>query len=94
MHKRTTPLSEKSPLEVYVERLNAYRSLYSRELLEQPFSREDVAYIADHIEGDLSPENLNCDGEISPAEANRKWKFLMEVQDELSLHDDWGVTLK
>jgi hypothetical protein len=26
----------------------------------------------------LSPENLNCDGEISRAEANRRYKHLMK----------------
>lgn len=94
MFKRKTPLSKKSPLEQYVDDLNVFRRLREADLLEEPFSRDDVAYIADRIEGDLSPENLNCDGEISRAEANRKWKFLMEVQDELTLHDDWGVTYR
>jgi hypothetical protein len=29
--------------------------------------------------GRLSPENLHCDGEISNAEANRKYKELMRM---------------
>ena len=30
------------------------------------------------LTNELSPENLHCDGEISQAEANRKYKHLMK----------------
>jgi len=46
----------------------------------------------------LSPENLHCDGEISNAEANRKYRKLMrqwralekEVGHKVSEYDVWS----
>lgn len=89
--KRTTPIDQKSPLEVYVEEANAYRRIFGNEEMEFPLSEKDVRSLFISIEGDLSPENLHCDGEISTAEANRRYNFLMKVLDELRLSDDWGV---
>lgn len=37
---------------------------------------EDRQKIAEIIDSSLSPENLHCDGEISQAEAMRKFRFL------------------
>ena len=68
--------------------INDYINLWSRfsgkpEMEFPPTKEEDVIEILDSIEGNLSPENLHCDGEISHAEANRKYKYFMRVQQEL-----------
>jgi hypothetical protein len=94
MFKRARPLSEKSALEQYVDRVNALNKLFDREEITFPLSEECVRGLMYRIEGELSPENLNCDGEISAAEANRKWEFLQEVYEELEMCDDWGITYK
>jgi len=39
--------------------------------------------IARRLDGDLSPENLHCDGEISVAEANQKYRFYERVYKDL-----------
>jgi hypothetical protein len=41
--------------------------------------------IFDSIDCDLSPENLHCDGEISNAEANRKYKHFIKAGRDLVL---------
>lgn len=44
---------------------------------------EDRQKIADTIDSALSPENLHCDGEISVAEANRKYVMLTRCARQL-----------
>lgn len=62
----------------YFEREIAVAKLFGRPL-EMP-NKENALQWARRIECDLSPENLNCDGEISRAEANRKYKVLMAAK--------------
>lgn len=92
MNKRTTPLSEYSPLEIYIEKMNIWKSLSGEPLIEEPLTESEVREIFENIEGDLSPENLSCDGELSAAETNVKFRWLQTVLRELELHDEWGVT--
>ena len=69
-------------LNQYIERQNGWnRIIGGKELtLDTAEGRQEVA---DCIDCELSPENLHCDGEISGAEARRKYKFLTAVADEL-----------
>jgi len=48
-----------------------------------PLSQKSVDTIARRLDRDLSPENLHCDGEISHAEAERKYQFYGRVIKEL-----------
>jgi hypothetical protein len=52
---------------------NSLRKLFGQELLVLP---RDKAYVIETLECALSPENLHCDGEISRAEAQRKYQYL------------------
>ena len=52
----------------------------------QPFSllrAEDRQEIASIIDCRLSPENLTCDGELSRAEIQKKYRFLTRCRAEL-----------
>jgi hypothetical protein len=62
MFKRARPLSEKSALEKYVDRVNALRRLFDVDTFEFPLKEIDVRQLRDRIESELSPENLTCDG--------------------------------
>jgi hypothetical protein len=73
-------------LKNYVERLNFWNELSKRPLMTFPLSRDDAEKIVYNLEGDLSPENLHCDGEISNAEAQRKYSYYMKVYAELEAH--------
>ena len=48
-----------------------------------PLSQKSVDLIASTLDRNLSPENLHCDGEISTAEAERKYQFYGRVIKEL-----------
>jgi len=43
--------------------------------------------VADMIDSALSPENLTCDGELSPTEVNRRYKELMTAAKQLKKYD-------
>ena len=51
-----------------------------------PLSQKSVDAIARRLDRDLSPENLHCDGEISHAEAERKYQFYGRVIRELETY--------
>ena len=46
-------------------------------------TQEDATKIFHKIDGGLSPENLHCDGEISPAQARVKYNMYMGAVKEL-----------
>lgn len=52
---------------------NSLRKLFGKEPLVLP---RDKALVIETLECALSPENLHCDGEISRAEAQRKYQYL------------------
>ncbi len=79
-----------STLEAYLDQKNRWSAIFG----EKPLSllrSEDRQKIADMIDSDLSPENLTCDGEISPARARRKYQMLTRAAQEL-LSIDPSVT--
>ena len=66
----------------YVEDKNKWNAIFGGTPLDVN-SAEDRKKIADMIDGDLSPENLHCDGEISQAQAQRKYRTLSKVAEQL-----------
>jgi len=77
-------------LRKYVEEKNRIRRLYSRDLIVIPRKNshpekrlEKARNIFSLLAGDLSPENLHCDGEISAAAARRKFKFFNAAWKQL-----------
>lgn len=73
-------------LQDYLDRANRMNRLFKKPEFDLSVAR-DRHEIAAHISGDLSPENLHCDGEISPAQARLKYKHLMAVAKELAQID-------
>jgi hypothetical protein len=53
-----------------------------------PLDAQGAQKIGNKLDSELSPENLHCDGEISHAEAMRKYNFLTTVLDELNIYCD------
>lgn len=71
-----------SNLEAYVEQKNHWGKIFG----EKPLSlmnAKDRQKIADRIDCELSPENLHCDGEISAAQARKKYNYLTRCAQEL-----------
>lgn len=65
----------------FVDRENRWAKLFGNTVeISTAQGRQDVAR---RIDCALSPENLSCDGEISAAEANRKFRFLTKAAEQL-----------
>ena len=71
-----------SNLEQYVEHRNRIRKIFGESALSL-FDANDRKFIADLIDGDLSPENLTCDGELPANQVRQKHAFLCRCAQEL-----------
>jgi len=70
----------------YIEDINRWRKFGSKPAISMPLDQDEINEIAGQIDCQMSPENLHCDGEISVAEANRKFRYLNKVFKELEEH--------
>mgnify|MGYP003335847417 CR=1 FL=1 len=73
-------------LNQFVEQENRWAGLFGYAPLSLEIAT-DRQKIADKIDARLSPENLTCDGELSRAEVDRKYRFLRRVAAQLILLD-------
>jgi hypothetical protein len=69
-------------LETFVEQQNRWRAIFGKPALSL-LSAKDRQYIAEEIDCQLSPENLSCDGEITPRQAQEKYRYLTRCAREL-----------
>ena len=68
----------------YIDNRNNWNSFFpTNKKITFPLSQKNVDDLARSLDGDLSPENLHCDGEISQAEAQRKYNYYGKVIAEL-----------
>lgn len=70
-------------LKLYIESKNLWSALFDGNTISYPPSGDEVTYLFDALECDLSPENLTCDGEVSGAALTRKAKGLKAALKEL-----------
>lgn len=75
-----------SALKNYVDHRNAFRKLFKQPLLSLSIAA-DRQTIADLIDGDLSPENLTCDGELSRSAVQTKYNKLISAARQLKKVD-------
>jgi len=73
-------------LEKFIKDQNAWTSFFGSVPITFPLTQAAADQVARTIDAKLSPENLHCDGEISAAEANRKYRFLSTVARELEAY--------
>lgn len=73
-------------LEQYVEQRNAWVKIFGQGGITFPLTQAGVDTVVDHLNGDLSPENLHCDGEISHSQAMAKYRFYRAVAQELEAY--------
>ena len=69
-------------LEQYVEQQNKWAAIFNGKQLSL-LNAQDRQSIADSIDSALSPENLSCDGELSRAQVNAKYRQLTRCAQEL-----------
>jgi len=70
-------------LNTYVDRINKFARIFGKRQLTLD-SAADRKQIAEGLEGDLSPENLTCDGELSASQVRQRAKFLNACIKELA----------
>jgi hypothetical protein len=69
-------------LKAYVDNKNQWNAIFGMAPMDINNDMDRVQ-IAQTLDGELSPENLHCDGEISQAQAMRKLRDLNRVCKEL-----------
>lgn len=68
-------------LKEFVERENKWAQIFGNTVeIQTAKGRKDVA---SRIDCALSPENLSCDGELTRAQVNAKFKFLTRAAEQL-----------
>lgn len=74
-------------LQLYIHHKNAYTALFvpSGRMLDITYlTKADCDFLASCLDGDLSPENLCCDGELRGPALAKKAKFLNACVKELA----------
>lgn len=71
-----------STLEALVEQENRWSACFGKPALSL-LNSQDRQRIAEIIDSRLSPENLSCDGELSPRETQRRYRELTRAAQEL-----------
>jgi len=69
-------------LKEFVERENKWSAIFGSPALDLN-SAADRKQIAGKIDSQLSPENLTCDGELTRAQVNVKFRFLTRAAEQL-----------
>ncbi len=71
-------------LQKFVDEKNRFAAMFKREPMDlSKLDTEMAAELFDMLDGELSPENLHCDGEITPAQARAKAKKLYAAGNDL-----------
>ena len=70
-------------LNKYVEDKNTWQILFSGTKLLTLDTVSGRKAVAEQLDSDLSPENLHCDGEISQAQAMKKYRALSKAAEQL-----------
>jgi hypothetical protein len=73
-------------IEQYVEQKNSWGKLFGNKPLSL-LNAKDRQKIAESIDGDLSPENLTCDGELPRSQVQQRYQFLTRAAQELKSID-------
>ena len=78
-------------LNEYVEQMNRWNSIFGTSAMDFPLRQQNVNDLMSKIAGELSPENLSCDGELSSAAVSIKLNYLTTVRRELEQYclDNW-----
>ena len=70
-------------LNKYVEDKNTWQILFTGAKLLTLDTVSGRKAVAEQLDSDLSPENLHCDGEISQAQAMKKYRALSKAAEQL-----------
>jgi hypothetical protein len=86
VNNKEPDMPKTTSLDQFVARENQFARIFGNRTLSIR-NAQDRRTIAELIDSRLSPENLHCDGEISAAEARRKYQFLAQAARQLMAVD-------
>jgi hypothetical protein len=86
VNNKEPDMPKTTSLDQFVARENQFARIFGQAPLKIT-KAQDRQTIAELIDSRLSPENLHCDGEISAAEARRKYEFLAQAARQLQAID-------
>jgi hypothetical protein len=86
MHRLTKQELKMSALQKYLDRKNAYGTIFGAKALTLD-NAADRQRIANSIDSDLSPENLTCDGELPRSLVQSRYNELTRAARELQKLD-------
>ena len=70
----------------YLDSYNSWEKIFNKShktINIGNMTQKDVDTIAGRLDSEMSPENLHCDGEITPAQARTKARYFTAVWEEL-----------
>ena len=73
-------------LNAFIEKANKWNAIFKSTQYSLS-THADRQRLADKIDGDLSPENLTCDGELSRAQIQARYRELTTVARQLKQLD-------
>jgi hypothetical protein len=79
----------------YIDNRNSWNSFFpNSKTIGFPLDQKTVNDLAESLDGDLSPENLHCDGEISATQAQNKYNYYGRVIKDLDRYcANQGLTM-
>jgi hypothetical protein len=82
-------------LQHYIDNRNQWNSFFpNSKTIAFPLDQKTVNDLARSLDGDLSPENLHCDGEISATQAQNKYNYYGRVIKDLDRYcANQGLTM-
>jgi len=73
-------------LQDYIDQKNTWGKFFNSPAINFPLTQAEVDDLASSLDSDLSPENLHCDGEITAAQAQKKYNYYGRVIKDLEAY--------
>ena len=70
-------------LKKWVEERNRWQSMFNSTPISIPTTPDECKPIFYHLAGELSPENLTCDGELTTAQVRKRAREIWAVWHDL-----------
>ena len=80
--KEELNMMKDTAIQKYVDNINLWRDMMGKKTLSL-HNQNDYRMISDILEGDMSPENLTCDGELRGAQVQQKLSYYTRCAKEL-----------
>lgn len=67
----------------YVETQSRWDQIFGKPAMDFPLNEDQIRWLADSLDAQMSPENLTCDGELSGAQVRERARYYKRVAMDL-----------